>query len=129
MITCDTCGVEQPNTQQTHFPDGGWGLPIDTLGYYGGFDDNVGVLIGSEETRIVKMCHDCVVKLLTTFPLLAEKLHGGCHPNFIHHADFDGNDDCTLDPSCCRWAWGWKGDETYIGDGNGGWVLVPEVTK
>ena len=128
MITCDTCGLEQRNTQQSVSPDGGWSLPIDHFGYYGGFDDCVDVLIGGEQTRFLSMCHDCVVKLMTTFPLLGNKFQSGCHPNFIHTDFRDDGDDGTLHPSCCRWAWTWKKvgngkPETYLGDGNGGWVL------
>lgn len=128
-ITCDTCGLEQRTTQQDKLPDGGWSLPIDHFGYYGGFDDNVDVLLGGEESSFVSMCHDCVVKMLNTFPLLSEKMKGGRHPNFIHTDFRDDTDDGTLHPSCCRWAWTWnkvapRKYETYFGDGNGGWVLA-----
>lgn len=128
-ITCNECGQEQPTTQQDHYPDGGWALPYESFGYYGGFDDNIEVILGSERPTDFILCHDCVVKLLTALPGLGAKLAGGHHPNFTHtdfHAD---GDDGTLHPSCCRWAWTWKkvGDrkmDTYFGDGNGGWVFA-----
>jgi hypothetical protein len=128
-ITCDTCGLEQRNTQQKSLPDGGWSLDIDNFGYYGGFDDNIEVSLSGKPTRYVSMCHDCVVKLLTTFPLLGQKLEGGHHPNFMHTDFRDEGDNGTLHPSCCRWAWCWNkiGErkyETYFGDGNGGWILA-----
>lgn len=130
-ITCDECGKEQPTTQQTHYPDGGWALPYETFGYYGGFDDNIEVALGSERPTDFVLCHDCVVKLLTALPGLGEKLAGGHHPNFIHTDFQKDGDDGTIHPSCCRWAWTWKrvGQkyhevETYYGDGNGGWVFA-----
>lgn len=137
-VPCDACGNIQPNTQQDKLPDGGWVLPLESLGYYGGFDDNIGVQIGGDEPTWISFCHDCVVKFLETFPAIAAKMSGGCHPNFIHDRDFrwreNGNTDGTIFPSCCRWAWTWvetgsrkdgnRKVDTYYGDGNGGWVLA-----
>lgn len=130
-IKCDECGEEQPATQQDNYPDGGWSLPYETFGYYGGFDDNIGVLLGEDKPNDFILCHDCVVKLLTALPVLGAKLVGGHHPNWVHDDGFDGSgDDGTVHPSCCRWAWTWKRVgasryevDTYYGDGNGGWVL------
>lgn len=128
-VTCNECGKEQPATQQDNLPDGGWALPYETFGYYGGFDDNIEVLLGSERPTDFLLCHDCVVKLLTALPNLGARLAGGHHPNFIHTDFADDGDDGTLHQSCCRWAWTWKevGDrkvDTYYGDGNGGWVFA-----
>ena len=96
----------------------GWFLPYKHFGYYNGFDDDIGVLIGGDNYEHWWLCHDCVVKFLTTFPLLAEKMGDrGCHPNTTGTG--------TEVASCCRWAWTWvtEGTESivYLGDGNGGW--------
>jgi len=92
--TCSACRSSLLCTQQTHYPDHGWVLPFDTFGYYGGFDDNVGVLTGSQRSREWILCHDCVVKFLDTFPLLAQDIGQNCHPA--------GRDDAL---PCCRHAW------------------------
>lgn len=73
-------------------PNNGWILPFDTFGYYGGFDDNVDVLVGSLRSREWRFCHGCVVKFLDTFPLLAETLGANLHA-------------CDDDVPCCRHAW------------------------
>lgn len=91
---CSACRASVPCTQQESYPDSGWVMPFDTFGYYGGFDDNVGVLTGSVRTREWILCHDCVVKFLDTFPLLAQDIGQNCHP--------DSRD--TPVP-CCRHAW------------------------
>lgn len=131
MISCDCCGKEEVTTQQKASFDDGWSLPVDLFGYYGGFSDNMSVLVGQEETTWMNMCHDCVVKFLDTFPMLADKLTNMGHPN--HNKPFDAClDDEREFPSCCKWAWtavrtgpGWQDFDLYYGDGNGGWVLVP----
>lgn len=92
--TCSACRSQVPCTQQTYYPDNGWVLPFDTFGYYGGFDDNVGVLTGERLTREWILCHDCVVKFLDTFPLLAETIGANCH-----------SVDRGRDAPCCRHAW------------------------
>lgn len=92
--TCSACQSKVPCTQQAHYPDSGWVLPFDTFGYYGGFDDNVSVLLGETRTREWILCHECVVKFLDTFPLLAETIGGNCHP-----------DNSDSDTPCCRHAW------------------------
>ena len=137
-VVCDGCGEAQPSTQQEKLPDGGWVLPFDTFGYYGGFDDNIGVLLGEDESRYAKLCHDCVVKFLTMFPRISENMPGGLHPNFVH-TDFraEGNDG-TVYPSCCQWAWCWKRTndsdgrliriDTFIGDGRGGWRYLGKTS-
>ena len=90
--TCTTCLERVPCTQQQTYPDNGWTLPIDVFGYYGGFDDNVSVLRGDVQSRLVVMCHGCVVKLLTLFPRLAEIVGANCHP-------------CSDETRCCAHAW------------------------
>lgn len=129
--TCQTCGAECPATQQETMPNGGWTLPIDLFGGYGLFDDNMEVAFGQKPSRWLTMCHDCVVKFLTMFPLVGEAIGGGNHPNNIHKGDFVQTDpkDGTKDDSCCLWAWCWKelenGEyETYYGTNDGGWVFA-----
>lgn len=92
--TCSACNSKIECTQQKHYPDSGWVFPFDTFGYYGGFDDNLSVLIGNVRSREWIMCHDCVVKFLETFPLLAESIGGNCHPDMSDSAI-----------PCCRYAW------------------------
>ena len=92
--TCSACHSRVPCTQQSHYPDKGWVLPFDTFGYYGGFDDAMPVLLGQQRTREWIMCHDCVVKFLATFPLLAETIGANCH-----------SDDRDSETPCCRFAW------------------------
>lgn len=89
---CSGCGVEQPCTQQKNYPDNGWVLPFDTFGYYGGFDDNVDVLLSDVQSRQWVLCHDCVVKFLTLFPRLQDTFAKGLHP-------------CEGETPCCEWAW------------------------
>ncbi len=69
-------------------------MPFDTFGYYGGFDDNLPVLSGSLRPREWILCHDCVVKFLDTFPLLAQDIGQNCHSD---------NSDSPF--PCCRHAW------------------------
>lgn len=104
-ITCNGCGNEAPNNDQQNYPDGGWGLPLDTFGYYGGFDDNISVMFGDKESRTAVLCHDCVVRFFDTFPLLAERfpIRGG-HPNYCHKPDeYPYNPNGLAYPSCCRY--------------------------
>ena len=133
-ITCDCCGNDDVSTQQEHVPDDGWHLPVDLFGYYGGFSDNIKVLMGQSPSSWMVMCHDCVVKFLTAFPLLAEKLTDMGHPNHNKPHGVYLDDDREY-PSCCKWAWtsvktgpGWQDYDLYYGDGQGGWVYVPRPT-
>jgi hypothetical protein len=131
---CDGCGQTQRLTQQTHptLPDGGWILPYENFGYYGGFSDDIQVAFGQRQSKSWSLCHDCVVKFFETFPALANDFGGSHHPNFIHTDFRDNGDDGTLHKSCCRFAWTWKkitlnGEkvyEVYRGDGSGGWVFT-----
>jgi hypothetical protein len=91
-------------TQQQNLPD--WGILFDFVssGYYGGFIDN---FPPSEKDQQLKwrMCHDCVVKLLEVFPMLASKTGVGYHP-------------CKDAEPCCRWAWrvGKNGDAEFANE-------------
>ena len=93
--TCSACAQQVICTQQDSYPDNGWVLPFDTFGYYGGFDDNLNVLSGLVRSREWIMCHDCVAKFLTTFPLLAQTIGHNCHP--------DTDRDSPI--PCCTHAW------------------------
>lgn len=119
---CDTCGKETPVVTGGSAPETGWELPVDQFGYYGGFSDNMDVLLGQEENAWLKMCHDCVLKFLDTFPLLAEKIT--CLGHSMKH---DNWDDKLATKSCCKYAWTFtrtdEGDMIYYGDGQGGWEL------
>ncbi len=80
-------------------PYDGWTMPYRHFGYYNGFDDDISVLIGGEDYDWWWLCHDCIVKFLTMFPLLGEKVGRGCHPS-----DRDGENGTDTKP-CCQWAW------------------------
>ena len=86
---CSACLALLPCTQQQSYPDLGWVLPFDTFGYYGGFDDNTDVLSGYMRSREWILCHDCVVKFLETFPLLAQTIGQNCH-----HSNSDASTPC-----------------------------------
>ena len=93
VAICSACGEEAECTQQDNYPDNGWVLPFDLFGYYGGFDDNMAVLVGQRQSREWIMCHDCVVKFLDLFPRLSESLGGSSHP-------------CSKNEEpCCKYAW------------------------
>lgn len=86
---CHGCGAMAPHHSQENAPDNGWDLPYESFGYYAGFTD-------SERPTDDKwrLCHDCVIKFLDTFPLLGMLIPKGQHT--------------MLGPSdipCCRWAW------------------------
>jgi len=108
MVRCHGCELEHPATQQDKFPDNGWVLPYSEFGYYGGFSDDIGVLLGNRPTQSWILCHDCVVKMLTALPLLGQFFHAGQHP-------------CSGDVPCCNWAWNDDQIQTRYGH-NGVWV-------
>ena len=91
---CSACGYKAPHHSQKEMPENGWVLPFESLGYYAGFTDEVEVLLGSRESRFWTLCHDCVVKLLETFPLLGDSIEQGSHSQMGPN-----------DAPCCRWAW------------------------
>lgn len=92
LILCTACGNETECNQQKFYPDNGWVLPFDTFGYYGGFSDDISVLIGERRSREWILCHDCVAKLLSLFPRLTATLERGLH-------------NCENDTPCCEFAW------------------------
>lgn len=121
-ITCDACGCEAESHSDEVSIYNGWELPVDQFGYYAGFSDNIDVLIGIKENAWLKMCHDCVLKFLETFPLLAEKIT--CLGHSMRH---ENHDDPLSTKSCCKYAWTFvkNGEKYHIydGDGEGGWVF------
>jgi len=95
-------------TQQDEYPDDGWVLPYETFGFYGGFTDNVAVLLGNKTTSNWILCHGCIVKFLDTFPLLKQYFEAGQHP-------------CSGEKPCCDFAWNDDQIQTRYGH-NGVWV-------
>jgi hypothetical protein len=92
-IACSACGGGVPSSEpNSKLLDNGWVLPYDTFGYYGGFTDNVSVLLGHTESRHWNLCHDCVLSFLNLFPRLARSINSGQHP-------------CDDEKPCCRFAW------------------------
>jgi len=89
---CSACDTPHPCTQQNVYPDNGLVLPYETFGYYGGFSDEMSVLLGSRRSNEWILCHDCVVTFFRTFPRLAEKFGSNHHP-------------CRSDTPCCEFAW------------------------
>lgn len=89
---CDGCGRSMPATQQKNYPDNGWALPYEEFGYYGGFTDNISVLLSSEPSKLIVLCHDCVIKILDALPLLKEFLADQRH-------------NCQDSTPCCDYAW------------------------
>jgi hypothetical protein len=95
MPICKACGQEGPPADKysdTPLLAGGWALPINRLGYYNGFDDDL-----EDEVEWVEICHDCVLRVLDVLPGLKSILHqmspGGLHPS-----------DASA-PPCCDYAW------------------------
>jgi len=78
-----------PHHSQENASENGWELPYHTFGYYGGFSDSQKSY--EEQWRL---CHDCVIKFLDTFPLLGVLMGKGLH-------GITGPSDIP----CCKWAW------------------------
>lgn len=134
-IVCDGCGktylkkVYPSGRIYGEPPERGWILPYKQFGYYGGFDDS-GLFDDGEDWWL---CHDCVLKFMDTFPLLAEQMVGGLHPN--GNEPHDDDEDGTNYPPCCRFAWtfrvsydenGKKAIETFVATPEGGWEKSPD---
>ena len=92
---CSGCGNMAPHHSQENYPDNGWSIPIDYLGYYGGFTDTRFTNTNSDDqSYTINLCHDCVIKLLETFPMIGLLIGKGGHSQ--------------TDPRgkpCCAWAW------------------------
>ncbi len=92
LVKCSACGEDgEGETINNHLPVSGLTMAWEDFGYYGGFID-VYDDIGMPPQSLWVWCHDCVVKLLKTFPLLANMI-----PRGGHH--------CQDDTPCCNWAW------------------------
>jgi hypothetical protein len=134
-VDCSACGTThdkhlitlRSGEQLAEPAPSGWFLPFKHFGYYDGFDDDIPVLIGGEEYEHWWLCHDCVVKFLTAFPLLGEKVGRGCHPT-----DHEGDIGTDSKP-CCKWSWTMNtnydadgeviGHETFLATDDGKWEL------
>lgn len=92
MTTCDGCGETVKSESINHpFTDCGWNLNLAKMDYYGGFTD-VDWTIDATDNHSFRLCHDCCVKLLGLFPLIAKRVPRGSHP-------------CESDVPCCDYAW------------------------
>ncbi len=87
---CSGCGNMAPHHSQVNYPDNGWSIPIDHLGYYGGFTDTN----KADDSYTINLCHDCVLKFLETFPMIGLLIGKGGHSQI-------GPDE----KPCCPWAW------------------------
>jgi len=108
MVRCHGCELEHPATQQDKFPDNGWVLDYENFGYYGGWSDNIQVLLGNRTSKPWVLCHGCVLKLLDALPLLKQYFEVGQHP-------------CDAEIPCCSFAYS-HGDIQVRYAHDGAWV-------
>ena len=117
MLVCKACQQESPPADRhsnTRLLKGGWALPLNRLGYYNGFDDNL-----DDEVEWVEICHDCVLRVLDVLPGLKSILHQ-MSPRGLHPSDASA-------PPCCDYAWSAvrgtdEKDYTLLRAENGRWV-------
>jgi hypothetical protein len=119
---CQGCGTLQPvescgNGLNNGIELSGFG------GYYGGFNDSMFDVETTEQwdqVNSANLCHDCMVKLFTVLPVLAQSLNliTGCHPS----------DD--PETPCCQWSWTSKDEQIYYAKTNlfGNLVWEPRET-
>jgi hypothetical protein len=112
-VICNGCGGNcRTNLVNSDLPDNGWALPYPSFGYYGGFSDNLGYLLGDNEPQpdFWRLCHDCILAIFSVLPALGKSMSVGQHP-------------CEDDTPCCKWAW--KHDEdtstTLVVGDDGNW--------
>jgi hypothetical protein len=86
---CHGCASMVPHHTQENAPDNGWTFDINNFGYYAGFTDPIG-----DDSQHVRLCHDCVLKLLETFPLLGLLVQPGSH-----------SQNGPNEKPCCKYAW------------------------
>ena len=92
-VACTACGGGTPSPgANADLLENGWVMDFENFGYYGGFTDDVDVLLGDRKSRNWHLCHDCIVKLLNLFPALAKTINAGQHPSE------------EIKP-CCDFAW------------------------
>ena len=121
---CSECKSTYPTTQQTSpfFPDAGFTFAPRTFGHYGGFTDNI-PWDPITDDDYVRLCHDCCLRLVRSFPSIAKALGG-----FGHHP-------CSEDIPCCEFAWTFKrhaetGElQTFIATEDGRWVIDPRESS
>jgi len=94
---CSACAESYIPYNET-LPANGWTLPYQLFGYCDGFSDDVGVLLGNQDSQQWIFCHDCIVKFLDTFPLLRASFDKGQHL-------------CESETPCCDLAW--RGTELF----------------
>ena len=90
IVVCDACEKSYEAHIHNELIDDGWLLDANQFGYYSGFSDS---LADEDEDHPWKLCHDCIVTLLTALPRLGERLGKGQHPSR------------KGDKPCCRWCW------------------------
>ena len=109
-VVCSGCGeTVEAETVNTGYPDKGWVLPFETFGYYGGFSDDLDTFGSDSEPVLWLLCHDCIVRFLSAFPLLAKTKSKGGHP-------------CEAVTPCCDFAWKPDGSGGYLVAEFGEWV-------
>jgi hypothetical protein len=86
---CHGCGSMAPHHTQENAPDNGWVFDMNNFGYYAGFTDFI-----LQDPQLVRLCHDCVVKFLDTFPLLSVLVGKGGH-----------SQNGPNEKPCCQYAW------------------------
>lgn len=88
-VSCSACKKQVPSSEGGEsLPEAGLILRYPEFGYYDGFYD----FTTADDLTPWTLCHDCVIKLLDTFPKLKKSLRGGLHP-------------CNGDVPCCEFAW------------------------
>lgn len=88
---CSGCGNMAPHHSQKKYPDNGWSIPVNDLGYYGGFTDSINE---PESSYTINLCHECVIKFLETFPMIGLLIGKGGHNQFGPN-----------ETPCCAWSW------------------------
>lgn len=126
-MVCDNCKEEVRATQQDNYPDNGWWLPYSHFGYYGGFTDEIDVLMGMADGKSLIICHDCIVRMLYFLPALGEAIGKGNHINQNRGKDFQHPLDVK---PCCDWCWtsvrdGREPAKIYVVE-DGKWVNMRE---
>ena len=114
-VKCDACGQARQASMPTATTiDGGWYLPYEHFGFYAGFTDNLEALMADDEPRSWSICHDCVVKFLDTFPLLAKSIESGGH-----HSPYEAK-------PCCNYAWSSTLEGETVFASGGEWIVAPK---
>jgi hypothetical protein len=82
-VKCDACGMNTRCVPHMDLPVGGWVLPIDSFGYYGGYTDHVEPFFGGPPSRQVVMCRGCIRWFLALFPRLYNLVHEDNKPEEV----------------------------------------------